>query len=317
MLVENLERDGSLVTLVGYTRTAVTEAGLVALCYLGRSDPAEEGPNPPMFADREATVTLVKCLDPYLRAFAEQYGCTYTYFGEEFAGAQRDRILDQLGAKGLPVSTSYDQFFKSLSENHIGVLMDGLDGSMAHWGELPLFSVSIALFIGQRPRVGAISLPCQGEVYSAALGEGSRVAHFLDLHTGRQADLLDEHALRLARRKTQRPQIGYQITRSSPEKRNVALRLLHDLPQEFTVYMINSGQFVLAQVAKGSLDLYVNHYTNGWDIAAGQVLVEAVGGKVTDTDGQPIKYREERIGIIAAVSPELHDQVVELQSRHA
>jgi 3'-phosphoadenosine 5'-phosphosulfate (PAPS) 3'-phosphatase len=48
----------------------------------------------------------------------------------------------------------------------------------------------------------------------------------------------------------------------------------------------------LARVARGEADLYVNTYTefHDWDIAAGHLLVEEAGGKVTGLRGQTPRY---------------------------
>jgi 3'(2'), 5'-bisphosphate nucleotidase len=53
-----------------------------------------------------------------------------------------------------------------------------------------------------------------------------------------------------------------------------------------------SAGIKLAQVARGEADLYVSTYDrmNDWDLAAGHVLVEEAGGRVSDLAGRPIRY---------------------------
>ena len=69
----------------------------------------------------------------------------------------------------------------------------------------------------------------------------------------------------------------------------------------------HSAGVKLAKVARGEADLYVNHYPNfhDWDIAAGHVLVEEAGGRVTGLRGQAIRYgaapgADQRLGLLAS-----------------
>jgi myo-inositol-1(or 4)-monophosphatase len=76
-------------------------------------------------------------------------------------------------------------------------------------------------------------------------------------------------------------------------------------------YMLNTGQLALALVASGQLSAYINNYTNTWDVAAGAVLVEAVGGRVTDFSGRPIDYgTHTKVQVIAASDPAMHEELL-------
>jgi 3'(2'), 5'-bisphosphate nucleotidase len=49
------------------------------------------------------------------------------------------------------------------------------------------------------------------------------------------------------------------------------------------------------RIAEGVADLYIRTGpTMEWDTAAGQAIVEAVGGRVCTLDGVPLKYRKRR-----------------------
>jgi 3'(2'), 5'-bisphosphate nucleotidase len=72
-----------------------------------------------------------------------------------------------------------------------------------------------------------------------------------------------------------------------------------------------SAGIKLALVARGEADLYLNTYSrvNDWDICAGQILVEEAGGKVTDRNGNQIRYgqgADQRSGLLAS-NGVLHD----------
>mmetsp|Transcript_18824 Transcript_18824/g.27718 ORF Transcript_18824/g.27718 Transcript_18824/m.27718 type:complete len:160 (+) Transcript_18824:276-755(+) len=49
--------------------------------------------------------------------------------------------------------------------------------------------------------------------------------------------------------------------------------------------MIASASQVMAWVAQGKLSAYISWDLNAWDVAAGMVIVEESGGKVSDFDG--------------------------------
>jgi 3'(2'), 5'-bisphosphate nucleotidase len=68
------------------------------------------------------------------------------------------------------------------------------------------------------------------------------------------------------------------------------------------LYTYSAG-IKLALVARGEADVYVSTYTqfNAWDLCAGQVLVEAAGGQVTDRHGRPIHYAPDGRGHIDGV----------------
>lgn len=62
----------------------------------------------------------------------------------------------------------------------------------------------------------------------------------------------------------------------------------------------------LARVARGEADVYVNTYAefHDWDIAAGHLLVDEAGGRVTGLGGETLRYGEpgawQRHGLVAA-----------------
>jgi fructose-1,6-bisphosphatase/inositol monophosphatase family enzyme len=106
--------------------------------------------------------------------------------------------------------------------------------------------------------------------------------------------------------------IGFHLTRTKQEKRDYfidKLKLLTRKPSTF--YMLNSGQLALAYVANGNLSGFINNYTNTWDVAAGEVLVRAMGGKVTDFSGKSIDYgKETKVEVVAASNESIHNEII-------
>jgi len=97
-----------------------------------------------------------------------------------------------------------------------------------------------------------------------------------------------------ARATTNRCLIATHLTRSDDKARRRFLKFLPHLFEDPSLkcgtYMLNSGQMALSRVAWGNLDAFINNTTKIWDVAAGEVLIRAVGGKVTDFEGRKIDY---------------------------
>jgi 3'(2'), 5'-bisphosphate nucleotidase len=62
--------------------------------------------------------------------------------------------------------------------------------------------------------------------------------------------------------------------------------------------LVSAGSSLkFCKVACGSADLYPRFgRTMEWDTAAGQAVLEAAGGKVVDTSGQPLRYGKRQRG---------------------
>ena len=73
------------------------------------------------------------------------------------------------------------------------------------------------------------------------------------------------------------------------------------------VRRLGSAAIDLCWVAAGRFDGFYEHQLNAWDSAAGFIIVEEAGGKVTDLKGDT--YSPFRPGIIAT-NGKIHDELV-------
>lgn len=78
------------------------------------------------------------------------------------------------------------------------------------------------------------------------------------------------------------------------------------------IYALNSGISQMLEVAKGSIGGFVNYRTHPWDVAAGEVVVRASGGMVTDIYGQPIDYSSARSVSVVAGNTKVHSDLVKI-----
>ncbi|WP_416825242.1 inositol monophosphatase family protein [Ectobacillus polymachus] len=178
------------------------------------------------------------------------------------------------------------------NKDEIGWIIDPLDGTMNFVHDVPHFAVSIAIVKHGRPIVGVVYEPNHKELYSAAIGMGA----FLN---------------------------GKKMTVS--ETKEIKNSLLHtgycamdwieggDKNKEFPLFfgkcrylkVSGSAALDLAYVAAGRLEGYWQSGLSPWDIAAGVLLVEEAGGKVTGIN-QPFLLES---GEVIASNGRIHEQI--------
>jgi 3'(2'), 5'-bisphosphate nucleotidase len=161
-------------------------------------------------------------------------------------------------------------------------LVDPLDGTREFVKKNGEFCVCIALIEHGVPVLGLVHAPVTGVTWSALAGEGAwrREAGADDVALGAKVPSPDAQA-----------GVGLRVasSRSHLDPRTAAL--LDRLPGAERVPMGSALKFGL--LAEGRLDLYPRFGpTSEWDTAAGQCLVEAVGGAVLDLEGRPLRYNQ-------------------------
>jgi 3'(2'), 5'-bisphosphate nucleotidase len=157
-------------------------------------------------------------------------------------------------------------------------VVDPIDGTRGFAMKNGEFSVMIALVHDGRLAVGVVSEPAKGRRTYATQGggcwcrDGSAQARAI---YASQVLSLGESTLTQSHTKAARGP-------SMPVERLRPARVIETY----------SAGIKLAQVARGEADLYVCDYDrlHDWDLAAGHILVEEAGGRVSDLDGAILKY---------------------------
>jgi 3''(2''),5''-bisphosphate nucleotidase, bacterial len=154
-------------------------------------------------------------------------------------------------------------------------LVDPLDGTKEFVSRNGEFTVNIALVDGHDPVVGVVHVPVSDTTYTGARGAGAT------RQIGREP-AVPIHT-------TVPAPTPLRIVGSRSHRDAILDRYLPRLEPYQLVAVGSSIKFCL--VAEGSADFYPRFGpTSEWDTAAAQAVVEAAGGRVIQTDGQPLHY---------------------------
>ncbi|MEK6892250.1 MAG: inositol monophosphatase family protein [Nanoarchaeota archaeon] len=148
-------------------------------------------------------------------------------------------------------------------------VIDPIDGTHNFLRGIPIFGVSIALEYQNEVVLGVLHFPILKLTASAEKGKGA----FLNgkrLKVSSKADLSYSFIL-------------YEFVSATRHKSIEFLkRIAHET---LDIRNFGSAIYELLLVASGQCDAYVIFSTNEWDIAAGMLLIQEAGGKITDLRG--------------------------------
>ena len=176
-------------------------------------------------------------------------------------------------------------------------IVDPLDGTIAFVTDLPLFSVLIALERDGVLRSGVIYVPRLGELFVAERGRGAWL-NGRRLHVSPRGRLVE-------------CVIALWHDDSVWSDRRLRERIAALALRVRNVRIFGAG-YALANIAAGRLDAYWEQSAKPWDVAAGALLVEEAGGRVTDERGRPLDLSQPTI---LASNGHIHRRMVAALSR--
>ncbi len=178
-------------------------------------------------------------------------------------------------------------------------IVDPLDGTVNFAHNIPVFSVSIAAVIENSVVVGVVYQPITQELFWAERGKGA----FLN---GKPLKVSSQKNLDKAYLATGFP---YNV-RENPLH---CIETFDKLTRRgIPIRRFGSAAIDLSYVAAGRFDAYWEVSLQPWDIAAGLLIVEEAGGRVSRYDGTPCNPLEQ--GTALASNKHLHPQLLEVLS---
>ncbi len=155
-------------------------------------------------------------------------------------------------------------------------LIDPLDGTQQFINRTGQFSIMITLVAEQQPILGIIHAPILGKTYYAIKGQGA----FLITNKTQRLSLLpvkNDNKITIAVGSTSVEKIQKTITPS--------------YQPQFLPF--GSSSLKAGLLAEGLVDFYVRLGNTGeWDTAAAEVLLNEVGGKILNTNFEPLTYNQ-------------------------
>ena len=170
-------------------------------------------------------------------------------------------------------------------------VIDPIDGTLNFVHGVRYWCISIAFIVAGERRVGVVYDPTQDELFWATRGEGAW-SDDTRLHVTPR-DRLD-HALVGA---------GY-VPRHSLDEHVAMKRHLHEAGA--AVKDMGAGALMLAHVAAGRYDAFLEPHMHVWDAAAGLLLVEEAGGRIHPYPGPGGLLGG---GMVIAAAPGIFDAV--------
>ncbi len=156
-------------------------------------------------------------------------------------------------------------------------IVDPLDGTTNYVHGLPFFAVAIGLAHRNVPVVGVVHAPALGQTFVATRGGGARLLDSAGERTIRVTKTAEVADALLA--------TGFSYVRNEPGKDDNAGRLARVLPHCRDLRRLGSAELDLCYVGSGVYDGYWEMYLAPYDVAAGAVIVQEAGGRVTDLRG--------------------------------
>ncbi len=179
-------------------------------------------------------------------------------------------------------------------------LIDPLDGTANFLQGVPLFAISIACRRAGRTEAGLVLDPLRDTLFTATRGGGA----FLNGRPIRVSELESAE--------------GSFVATGYPFRARKALDLYLDAFREVFLRArglrrCGAAALDLAFTASGTFDGFFEFRLSPWDIAAGALLIEEAGGRVTDLDGGD---RYLVTGNVIAGNPGVHRELASLVARH-
>ncbi|MHB9031785.1 MAG: inositol monophosphatase family protein [Anaerolineae bacterium] len=173
-------------------------------------------------------------------------------------------------------------------------LIDPLDGTTNYARGLPEFSVSIALAQYGRVQAGVVYEPLTEQLFYAEHAQGA---------------YLNEHKLEVSRRPLRDALVLHDWPRQPEPRAQMADLVTQIAPLVDCVRSRGSAALGFCAVAAGWAEVYFQLTLQPWDVAAGLLIVEEAGGRVSSLDGLPAQLYQPAW---LATNGLVHDDIVAL-----
>jgi myo-inositol-1(or 4)-monophosphatase len=210
--------------------------------------------------------------------------------------ACEDAILDTIRSR-FPAHdvVTEETHFERTGDRHVW-LIDPLDGTVNFAHGYPFFSASVAVAVDGEVVAGAVFDPIKEELFTAERGEGAYL-------NGRRLHVSAADALIRGLLVTGFP---YDVRDDVETKVRLFKRFMAEAR---AIRRDGSAALDLCYLAAGRIDGFWEERLNVWDMAAGNLLVEEAGGRVSRFDGAALGLGHDEI---VASNGKLHEAMLDV-----
>lgn len=173
-------------------------------------------------------------------------------------------------------------------------IIDPIDGTVNFAHGIPLNCVSIAVEHQGQVVLGVVYNPHLDELFFAEKGKGATL-NDKPIHVSEQTKTINACLV---------TGFPYTYINSSNGPLEIFERFIR---KGVPVRRLGSAAIDLCWVAAGRFDGFYEHKLEAWDSAAGYLMVEEAGGKVTDFNGGKFSIYQHRL---LATNGKIHDEVL-------
>lgn len=200
-------------------------------------------------------------------------------------------ILGEEGVEPGPEASA--KALQAMSDEEYFWIVDPIDGTTNFVHGFPFYSVSIALAHKGEIIVGVVYDPSRDELFVAEKGKGAY------MHGNKTTVSLDSKLSESL------------VATGFPADRDGALPInlkgmLALAPKVRNLRSGGSAALHMAYVAAGRLSGFWEIGLSAWDVAAGSLLIQESGGKVSDTAGNPYRLA---VRNVLATNGQIHDEL--------
>jgi myo-inositol-1(or 4)-monophosphatase len=184
-----------------------------------------------------------------------------------------------------------------LQQSEVTWIIDPLDGTVNFAHGIPIFCISIAVAIGEEVVIGVVYQPIVKELFVAEKNKGATL-NDKPIYVSKTSSI-DEAILATG--------FPYNVQENPLNCINqISFALQRGLP----IRRLGSAAIDLCYTAAGKFDGYWEASLQAWDLAAGQLIIEEAGGKVTNYSEEKIPFST-KTSVVASNSL-LHQTLIEL-----
>ena len=213
--------------------------------------------------------------------------------------AAEKAIMDVIKSKFPGHYILSEEAGKIIQDSEYKWIIDPIDGTINFAHGIPLCCVSIAVEKQGEIILGAVYNPNLEEFFLAEKGKGATLNENR-IYVSEQTEVIRSCLV-----------TGFPYTYINMP--NGPLEIFERFIRKgVPVRRLGSAAIDLCWVADGRFDGFYEHKLEAWDSAAGYLIVEESGGKVTDFDGNKFSPYQHRV---LATNGKIHDEMLDLINR--